>query len=418
MTFSFIHAADIHLGRPFSNIGEFPHNTQTKELYKKAVEKAFNNMIEYALSNDVDFVLIAGDTFDSTEQDFESKLILKEGLKKLETANIKVFLICGNHDPLSSYNKTTFDFNENSIIKIVGLNSNFYESFPVKDKNGNDIAKVYALSFKENIFKENPTKYFSQPQEKNLFHIGLLHCDLDGNKESTYAPCSKTELENLKYDYWALGHIHIPDNKYVGTIQGRNTKETGVHGIKYIKVENGKIKDEVFVPVDVVRFEDIEIDISSAQDLTDATLLIQENLQNTTNFNCELFFIRINLTGQINYYNEITNDFFKIICEKIQNDSQGKICISQIQNNTIAKVDEQTLNEDDGIAGTLFKITRNKNNIETVLNSTIDKFKKLLPDCNLSNDEYENFVYEIKNETKEICNNLCTQIFNKSGKED
>ena len=62
MTFSFIHVADIHLGRPFSNIP----NTQT---CKNAVEKAFKNFIDYALVKNVDFVLIAGDTFDSDEQD-------------------------------------------------------------------------------------------------------------------------------------------------------------------------------------------------------------------------------------------------------------------------------------------------------------------------------------------------------------
>ena len=89
MNFSFIHAADIHLGRPFSNLSEI-------QTCKNAVEKAFNNLIDYALVKNVDFVLIAGDTFDSTEQDFESKLILKEGLKKLEAADIKVFIICGN----------------------------------------------------------------------------------------------------------------------------------------------------------------------------------------------------------------------------------------------------------------------------------------------------------------------------------
>ena len=56
----------------------------------------------------------------------------------------------------------------------------------------------------------------------------------------------KTELEDFNYDYWALGHIHIPsrDNSnivYPGTIQGRNTKETGAHGFKHIIVENNKI---------------------------------------------------------------------------------------------------------------------------------------------------------------------------------
>ena len=164
MTFSFIHTADIHLGRPFSNIIDFSNDARIKELYKKAVEKSFINLIEYARTKNVDFVLIAGDTFDSDEQDFESKLILKEGLKKLESANIKVFLISGNHDPITSYNKNTFNFDEDSNIKIVGLNSKPYNDFVVKDANNNEIAIIHALSFTESTFKENPTQYFSKAQ--------------------------------------------------------------------------------------------------------------------------------------------------------------------------------------------------------------------------------------------------------------
>jgi DNA repair exonuclease SbcCD nuclease subunit len=170
LTFSFIHTADIHLGRPFSNIKDFSNDEKIKELYKKAVEKSFNNFIEYAQNKNVDFVLIAGDTFDSDEQDFESKLILKEGLKKLENSNIKVFLICGNHDPISSYDKNTFNFNENSAIKIVGLNSNKYEDFIINDKGNSPVAIIHALSFKENYFKENPVEYFT-PADKNFFNI-------------------------------------------------------------------------------------------------------------------------------------------------------------------------------------------------------------------------------------------------------
>ena len=123
MAFSFIHISDIHLGRPFSNITKYSYSNTVKNLYDSAVEKAFNNVIDFALLKNVDFVLIAGDTFDNNEQDFKSKLILKEGLKKLDKADIKVFLICGNHDPLSSYNKNTFNFDENSNVKIIGLNT-------------------------------------------------------------------------------------------------------------------------------------------------------------------------------------------------------------------------------------------------------------------------------------------------------
>ncbi len=410
MNFSFIHAADIHLGRPFSNIPD----TQN---CKKAVEKAFSNLIDYALVKNVDFVLIAGDTFDSDEQDFESKFILKEGLKKLDEADIKVFLICGNHDSLSSYSKTTFNFDENSNIKIVGLNSNSYEDFIATDKNNNPVAIIHALSFKENSFRENPTKYFSKA-DANLFNIGLLHCDLDGSKESPYAPCSKGDLDVFNYDYWALGHIHLPSEMYVGTIQGRNTKETGEHGIRHVKVENGRITKNQFVCTDVIRFEDIEIDLSNTEDTTSAKAEIEEQIKQVSNNDCELFYIRLNLIGYVTFYNEINSNFFEIISDNIKVNSNGKIYISQIKNNLNAKVNEDVLKEDEGISGTLYNVIQNENNIKNVFEKTENKLKQLLQNCNFTEEEYNCFISEIEKEAKETCKNLCAQIYNNESKED
>lgn len=410
MNFSFIHVADIHLGRPFSNLSD-------TQACKNAVEKAFNNFIDYALVKNVDFVLIAGDTFDSTEQDFESKLILKEGLKKLEVADIKVFIICGNHDPLPSYSKTTFNFDENSNIKIVGLNSNHYEDFIVTNKNNNKVALVHALSFTDTTFKENPTKYFSQP-DKTLFNIGLLHCDVDASKESPYAPCSKSELEALNYDYLALGHIHKPSDLYVGTLQGRNTKETGEHGIRYIKVENGQIIKNTFVNSDVIRFEDEEIDITSAEDTTAAALLIQEKLQSLANANCEYFYIKLTLKGFVDYYREINSEFIETIIEKVKANSNGKIHISEISNNLIANINEDELKDDEGMAGTLYKTIQEDGIFVKSYEKLEQQLKHLLQDCNFSEEEYTAFKTEITNTSKENCKNLCMQLYKNESKKD
>ena len=53
------------------------------------MKKVLENIFQSALSKHVDFVLVAGDTFDSDEADFASKLILKEFLNK-NTAQEKI----------------------------------------------------------------------------------------------------------------------------------------------------------------------------------------------------------------------------------------------------------------------------------------------------------------------------------------
>ncbi len=428
MTFSFLHISDIHLGRPFSNISKYSYDNRIKELYNCAVEKAFNNCINFALLKNVDFVLISGDTFDSNEQDFKSKLILKEGLEKLEKADIKVFLVGGNHDPISSYNKNTFNFDENSNIKIIGLNTVSPYKNTVLDKSGNEIAIIQALSFNENTFNENPIKYFEPKEfdEKNLFNIGLLHCDLDASKQSPYAPCLLGELQSLNYNYWALGHIHLPnyDEKniqYSGTIQGRNTKETGIHGIRYIKVENNQIIKNSLIPTDVIRFEDITIDLSQSNDEITAYNQIMEELLNfsgsNNNYNCELHLIRLELIGHINFFSEINENFFDVLSERVKNDFNNKIYISTIANNTKQKVDEKILKEDDGIAGEIFKTTQ-ESNITDYFQSIENDLKGIIPLCNFTQEEFIEFKKEIEIDIKEKCINICNSIYHSESHED
>ena len=421
MFFSFIHISDIHLGRPFSDLTKYSFDEKVKSVYNNAVEKAFNNFIDFALVKNIDFVLISGDTFDNNEQDFRSKLILKEGLKKLAAADIKVYIVCGNHDPVSAYNKNTFNFDDNSNIKIIGVNTHQYGKFIVTDKNSNPQAIIHAYSFNDNHLNENPINYFESPQgeEKSLFNIGLLHCDLDGDKTSPYAPCSTNDLKSLNYDYWALGHIHIPtyDEKtiqYAGTIQSRNTKETGPHGIKYIKVENNSIIKNSFIPIDIIRFESINIDLSQAYDITFAYNIIQEFIldfiNKNSNANCELFLLKLNLNGNICFYSDINEDFYNTIAERIKNDFNNRVYISEISNETRPKINEQIIKEDDGISGEIYR-TIDENNLNTAIENIEKNFKNILLQCNFTEKEYKEFKEEIKNQAKEECINLCNIIY-------
>ena len=424
MDFSFIHVSDIHLGRPFSDLSKYSYDENVKQVYKTAVEKTFKKIIDFAILKNVDFVLIAGDTFDSGEQDFASKLILKEGLKKLQSMDINVFLICGNHDPVSSYNKNTFNYDENSSIKIIGLNTPAYADLPLFNKRNEKIGIVHALSFKEEKFNENPVKYFStvKEEEKNLFNIGLLHCDLNADSSSPYAPCSVTDLKNLNYNYWALGHIHIPSTnediiQYTGTVQGRNTKETGRHGIRYVKVENNNIIKNNFVPMEVVRFEDIDCELSSADDAVSALNLIEEHITKLQG-DCEIHLIRLNLKGSINFFSEINDEFYNVLTEKIKTDFSNRVYISRITNSLLAKVDDDVLKEDDGITGEIYKTINDDEVIHNAYCLVEDAIKNFMLNCDFMDEEYNSFVRDVKQQVKEECLNLCSVIYKSEDKEE
>lgn len=426
MSFSFIHISDIHLGRPFSGLSKFAYDEKINSLYKTAVEKAFNNFIDYAILKNVDFVFIAGDTFDSDEHDFSSKLILKEGLKKLSDADIDVYLICGNHDPITSYNKNTFNYDVDSNIKIIGLNTPKYIDMDLYNKNGEKVACLHSLSFTDDKMNENPIDYFSKVSDNDTFNIGLLHCDLNADSISPYAPCNINELKSLGYDYWALGHIHVPSLnddiiQYAGTIQGRNTKETGCHGVRYIKVENNKITKNSFIPVDIIRFEDVNIDISGINDTTEALAKIEEELYKITNQDknsCELFLIRLNLTGCTKFYSELNDEIFSAIADRIKTNSYNRIYISQIINETIPSIDENILKEDEGIVGKVYNIAINQDIIQRVYSETEEKYKNFIASCNFTQQDYNSFTQNILKKSKEECMNLCSFLFESESKED
>lgn len=417
MNFSFIHVSDIHLGRPFSGLSKFSCDENASKIYKKAVEKAFNNVVDFAINKNVDFVFIAGDTFDSTESDFSSKLILKNALKRLSDSAISVFLIAGNHDPISAYNKNTFNFSENSKIKIIGLNTPISAKLPLFNKNNELVGYVHALSFSEEKFTSNPLEHFT-PADEKLFNIGLLHCDLNADLNSPYAPCSSTALNLLGYDYWALGHIHIPTKddgfiQYSGTLQGRNTKETGEHGIRFVKVENNNIIKNSFIPCDVVRYADLDIDLSSASDEVEAVNIIDEEINLMVNKEqnlCDMYLLNIKLSGCVGFYSKIDEIFFETVAENIINDSIKNVYISQFQNNLLPQFDEELIKNDDGIAGELYKLISDENTIKSTYAEVISQLKNVK--INIGDD-----INFIVNDVKETGMNLCNLIYNDT-KED
>ena len=99
-TARFLHAADLHLGSPLNSLG-LKVSPEIHELAKKQVNTVFRNLVEVAKSEQVDFVVLAGDIYDKADRDPGARIRVNLGLRELSAAGIKVFLVHGNHDPLT-----------------------------------------------------------------------------------------------------------------------------------------------------------------------------------------------------------------------------------------------------------------------------------------------------------------------------
>jgi len=90
-----LHFADLHIG--VENYGRVDPETGLSTRLMDFLA-ALDEVVEYALTQDVDLVLLAGDAYKSRDPNQTQQRELAQRLAKLSSAGIPVFLLVGNHD--------------------------------------------------------------------------------------------------------------------------------------------------------------------------------------------------------------------------------------------------------------------------------------------------------------------------------
>ena len=252
----FIHCADLHLDSPFKSKSHLAPSI-FEDVQNSAYE-SFKKIVDTALKEEVDFVLIVGDLFDSENRTLRAEVFLKEQFMRLEKEQIFVYISHGNHDPLTE--KITNDWPDN-----VSVFSNRGETYQAITKDGETIF-VHGFSYQHDTSYENKIDEYPSSQGKKGIHIGMLHGTY--SKSSTKNRYTEFILEDLNqklYHYWALGHIHerqelsdMPPIYYPGNIQGRHFGEQGPKGCLLVEGDHLRL-NVTFIPTQQIRFEEATI---------------------------------------------------------------------------------------------------------------------------------------------------------------
>ncbi|WP_435921656.1 metallophosphoesterase family protein [Paenibacillus sp. DYY-L-2] len=266
-SFRFIHAADLHLDTPFTGMSGLPD--RLRRHLQESTFAALGDMVELAVSEDADFVVISGDVYDASDSSLRAQLRLKEAWDKLAHHGIPVYIIHGNHDPLSS-SRLRLAYPPN--VTVFG-GSRPESVTALRRRDGQPVAVVSGISYPTASVTDNTALMFRREADSALYHIALLHANVDGQEgHDAYSPCSLKDLKDSGFDYWALGHIHkrqvlseSPWVVYPGNIQGRNPKETGPKGCYVVDVSDQGEALLAFRELDHVRW--IELDVM-IEDLT------------------------------------------------------------------------------------------------------------------------------------------------------
>lgn len=268
-----LHTSDLHIGK---YIGTYD--------LKEDTEYVLNQVVDTAIRERVEVVLISGDVFDRPNPSEEAIKMYVSFLKELLDKNIKVIAISGNHDSgirLSAYKailgKGYFVEGEfNSPMRKVSLNDEygpvnfymlpFFTPFIVKSNLKLEKGlENYDLAMDEIIKRENIDtsqrniilahqfvagfKFggseedfsYSNGDEKNVAGVGIISLD---------------KFQN--FDYVALGHIHKPQKisretiRYSGSLLKYKTSE--IDGLdKSVVIIDLKEKGNIEVKLDPIK---------------------------------------------------------------------------------------------------------------------------------------------------------------------
>ncbi len=186
----FLHLSDTHLGY---------QQYQLKERAKDYLD-VFNQAINIAIENKVDFVIHTGDFFHHSKPSNETIVDAINLIKKLNDYNIPMYTIPGNHDRGSGIRDTT-PLEILSHFGIKFLNQN------IEEFNGINIFGIKHIS-KHNLKKINIKNVledlFEKAEKKNNFNLLMLHFEF----EPFFRDGLKLEDIPDSFNYIGIGHFH------------------------------------------------------------------------------------------------------------------------------------------------------------------------------------------------------------------
>jgi DNA repair exonuclease SbcCD nuclease subunit len=280
--FSFVHAADLHLG--YSQYG--------LEARRQDFDDAFKEVVDKTIELKPDFMIIAGDLF---HQPRPSNVTLENTIrsfKRLKDAGIPVLTVDGSHDsaPNTITGTILYPLDSAGLIHHLPRHSGACWRKP-------DSCYVYGIPNFHNKHKtqEALPKFMAEnpptPQEK-VCNIFVFHGALDlPNVKPPYIEAELTPEQLPEgFNYYAAGHVHeqFLYKFKTGTLAYSGATETADYreaknqkGFLHVKVnEKGEVNPETIELTSTRKFVIIDQDfpcISSAKITESAFQMVKEN---------------------------------------------------------------------------------------------------------------------------------------------
>jgi len=259
----FLHTADWQMGMKAAHAGEAAERLRQVRL------DAARKVVEVARSHQVDFILVAGDTF---EDNGVSRVLVQQVADILAGFGGPVYVIAGNHDPLtpgSVWDDPAWQ-EAGNIFLLRG---------PEPITAGPAI--LYPCPAKEKYCRTDPTAWIDA-SGRNEVCIGLAHGTLEQvSAEEPDFPIPEDAARLRGLDYLALGHWHstlimadgrdgAPRMAYSGTHEPTRFGERQSGNVLVVQIEGrGAVPRVTRVPTGILVWEKLERRLVGLDDYQD-----------------------------------------------------------------------------------------------------------------------------------------------------
>jgi exonuclease SbcD len=286
----FLHLSDLHLGwRP-----RFMAEDEATRIQAER-DRVLEQAVAYALDpeHQIDFVIIAGDLFETHRPEPEiTEQAIKE-LTKCTNAGKQVITVPGNHDEIT-YRDSVYRREQERWPGILVTNPmpEPVAQLEIREQQ----VYVYSLAYIGGITQtKSPINDFPRV-EGDGFHLGVFHGSYDWDAGDRSLPLDPDGLAKAGYDYVALGHFHVHQTYqigrglavYPGMIAGKGFHDPGVGELLIGEWQAPKQIRLHKVPIRVPVFEQRVIDVSDFSDLTQLASLLESRGNQETMVRVEL----------------------------------------------------------------------------------------------------------------------------------
>lgn len=327
-----IHCADIHLGSKMErNLTKMQAKERKNEIYNN-----FVRLIEYANDNNIKYIIIAGDLFDTEKGN--TKLIKDTILLFSKNSDISFYYLRGNHD--------------DAVLSGFELPSNVYTF-----KNDFEYYNVEDIRIGGKEVVNNKNVYFKDDK----FNILVLHGNVVNGKPINEEDLNLKDFKDKNINYLALGHIHmrkdyrVDENfiaSYPGCLEGRGFDECGEKGFYLLEINDKKL-NQTFIPFYKRMCHEIKVDITGSKLYTDIVSKIKENTSSISHTDL----VKVILIGE---YEIDLDKNLEAILEKLN----GTFFFMKIEDQSKLKLDYNDYIHDVSLLGEFVRTVVNDDTVE------------------------------------------------------